>query len=748
MSWWNTEPHSGEYGRQTVVPPAWPEVDEEVLSQASATYERFRDYLRMEVIPQLRSQMMRLADAWEGAGSQAALAEASEIINQHEQNANRADAIGRKIRNMESSVVKTKIAVNSNAEATQLDCEATNNSGLDVPVAQALNRARVAKGYGDNTQLVSANSVELAGNIDAPVGTPGADGTVPGQADPPRGAQTGGQGASNPGDRTFAAERPYFNPANYSGGSGGVGGNQRPGTGGTGSSPSATPEIPTAPPPAAAATPSQQAPQGGSAGLAGSSPGGGGSSSMGGGSGGSAGSSMGSSPGSSSGGGSSSGSGSGAGPKADAGTATGSPASSSSAAGAGGDKSAAGAGGRTAGAGMPSAQPLAQPSSAPLSAPAPAAQPAAPSAPAQPSAPTATTPAAASAPGIAGASGGGAPAGAAPTAGAPVSPPVPLGPPTTPSPPAPVPPGAPAAGAAPAALPGGPGVAPASTGTATSAAGPAPVPVSAARAEREAVASAATAGALRRQHRGNDPVQLARRIAAALNANVFDFGFYWVTALTTDHTIVVANSYGIGYIPVNVHLPQGVQMATADESIPAADRARWATYPILAVQGWTQHHNQRLRVVIATEDQFQGFDPGAAKIVLQPEDIPVDGTMQGRTRLEVLAPGAAATLAATRDDSLSKLLPPAHTDATAPKDKSAVLWFEVCKPLMSTSTARGAAHLAAMRTYSDHAMQLALHRAQTATDVAEQRTAIADWVYWQHESSIIAEAIESTHVSG
>ncbi|BBX17922.1 secretion protein EccK [Mycolicibacterium duvalii] len=274
------------------------------------------------------------------------------------------------------------------------------------------------------------------------------------------------------------------------------------------------------------------------------------------------------------------------------------------------------------------------------------------------------------------------------------------------------------------------------------------MPVSAARAEREAVASAATAGALRRQHRGKDPAQLARRIAAALNANIFDFGFYWVVGLTTDGTIVVANSYGIGYIPAGVHLPQGIQMATADESIPVVERACWATYPILAVQGWVQHHNQRLRVVIATEEQFQGFDPGVAKIVLQPEDMPIDGTMQGRTRLEVLASAAAATLSATKDDDLSKLLPPAQTDDTSPEDRSAALWFEVCKPLMSTSTARVEVHLAAMRTYCDHAMHLALHKAQTATDVAEQRAAIADWVYWQHESSIISEALEAAPVTG
>lgn len=273
------------------------------------------------------------------------------------------------------------------------------------------------------------------------------------------------------------------------------------------------------------------------------------------------------------------------------------------------------------------------------------------------------------------------------------------------------------------------------------------MPVSAARAERDAAATAATAGALRRRNQGNDPAQLARRIAAALNVGIFDFGFYWATALTVEGTIVVANSYGIGYIPANVHLPEGVQMATADESIPAEERARWATYPILALQGWAQHHNQRLRGVIATEDQFQGFDPGAAKIVLQPEDIPDDGTMQGRTRLEVLAPEAAAKLAATSDDRLVDLLPPAQADANPPQEDLAMLWFDVSKPLMSKSTGRTEAHLEAMRVYANHAMALALHQAQSEPDIQRQRSAIADWVYWQHQHSLTSEALGSAALS-
>jgi ESX secretion-associated protein EspK len=273
---------------------------------------------------------------------------------------------------------------------------------------------------------------------------------------------------------------------------------------------------------------------------------------------------------------------------------------------------------------------------------------------------------------------------------------------------------------------------------------PAPVPVSAARAERDAIAAAATAGALRRQSSGgsNDPLQLARRIGAALNAEPnIDFGFFWVTALTQDGQIVVANSYGLGYIPEGVNLPDQVRMASADESIPVGDRAKWATYPILAVQGWAQHHNVRLRAVVATEDQFKNFDPGTAKVTLQSDDIPESGKMQGRNRLAVIAPDAASRLAAVSPTGLSELLPPAPSDTNPPEDDTANLWFEVMKPMMSTNPDRGVAHLEAFVNYADHAQDQALYRAHTAADAAAQRAAIADWVYWQHLSVLISDAL-------
>ncbi|WP_082696777.1 secretion protein EccK [Mycobacterium sp. IS-1590] len=220
-----------------------------------------------------------------------------------------------------------------------------------------------------------------------------------------------------------------------------------------------------------------------------------------------------------------------------------------------------------------------------------------------------------------------------------------------------------------------------------------------------------------------------------------DMGFYWVTGLAKDGTIVVANNYGLGYIPDEVKLPDRVKMATADEGIPPHVRGSWATYPILALHGWAQHHNTELRAVIATEDQFKGFDPGAPRIILRPDDIPENGQMNGRHRLQVISPDAASKLAAIAPTGLSEVLPPPPTDATPPEDRRALLWFEVFRPLLSNSPDRAPVQLQCFVAYADHAQELALHRAHTASDVAEQRAAIADWIYWQHLSVLMQDAI-------
>ena len=709
MSWWNTAPHKGVFGSQTIVPPAWPDVDERLLAEAAQTFEKLRDYLRRTVIPGLQVQMMAISDAWDGAGSDAACRELSSIIDEHEENANNADGIAKKLLSMESSVAKTKILANANAEATQQDCE--QNLFNDAETAPALNEARVAKGLADNVQLTASNSIELAGNIGVPAAALGVDGNTPDSSSPRPTTDT-----FTSLDRTAStvATPDFFAPSQSHGAGSGM------------RSPSNSPAPQRAPAhsgaspnPVAQPQPAVTDPLGAPSVASGSSPSGGGSAGLG--SAGGATSSMGSSVHPAGSGGNSAGSG----------TAGKSPSVSPATSG----DSASATAGRSPGAVNP-LQPTSPPSP-PLSGPSPASPLGQAPVPAQPSAPPASPPA----PTSAGFAGGGVSSGAAGGAPAVGSAPMPLAAPTTPAP------AAPAAGGPSAVGPTNPGPAAAPTSASAASATPAPVPVSAARAERDAIAAAAAAGALRRQNRGNDPTQLARRVSSALNVGIVDFGFFWVTAVTNDGSIVVANSYGIGYVPANVLLPEQVHMATADESIPVVERARWATYPILALQGWARHRDERLRLVIATEDQFQGFDPGVPAIILQPDDIPEDGTMRGRTRLQILAPGPAAQLAAMRDEGLADLLPPAHAEPTMPKDDLAMSWFEVSKPLMSRSTGRARAHLEAMSAYAVHATESALRQAQTEPAFQAQRAAIADWLYWQHQRTILTEALESITVA-
>ena len=693
------DPDNSEYGGQTVTGAGWVHVNEDALGRAAEHFTSLANKLRNEVIPAARNQMMRLSDSWEGSGSQAALDEASAIIDRHEGNAKAADNTTLELRNMEASVVKTKNAVNKNAEDVQRDCDKLNNTNLRGEVRAQRIVDRIASGVSENIGVVSGNTVELSGNLNVPLNTPGADGKMP-EAPPPKLAGSpGGQlgerapGVDNPpppqlpavvsslsggqlGVRAPAVDNPPPRPAVVSASSGGQIGGRTP-----------TVDNATAPPPTAG--PAAVAPSG----LGPASPSFGGGSSPGGSSG-SPGISSPSSPLSSTSSPTSGSAGSPAVPPASAGSGA-----------QGADAARAAAGGPPTGT-SPQTAPLAnQFANTPLAA--------------QPSVPT------------------------PPPAPAPI-PDAPAPTPSAPPPAAAPPPLAPPGSAAPAPTSMGPGVAPASVAGATSAVGaPAPVPVSATRAERDAAVAAATAGALRRQSASSgDPLQMARRIGAALNAEPnIDFGFFWVTAVTVDGRIVVANSYGLGYIPEGVNLPEQVRMASADESIPVGDRAKWATYPILAVQGWAQHHNVRLRAVVATEDQFKNFDPGTAKVTLQSEDIPDSGKMQGRNRLEVIAPGVAAHLAGVKDNALPELLPPAPSDTNPPDDETSKLWFEVMKPMMSTNPDRGVAHLEAFVNYAEQAREQALYRAHTAADAPAQRTAIADWVYWQHLGVLISDAL-------
>ncbi|WP_264013467.1 hypothetical protein [Mycolicibacterium peregrinum] len=309
---------------------------------------------------------------------------------------------------------------------------------------------------------------------------------------------------------------------------------------------------------------------------------------------------------------------------------------------------------------------------------------------------------------------------------------MPLGPPPTAPPAAPVapPPAVASPPSPPANIGGGAQIA--------------PIPVSAARAERDAAQNAA-------KRSGSDPLVLARRIAAALNApdmvDAADYRFFWVTAVTMDGSIVVANNYGLAYIPERVRLPEQVKMASADESISPAERASCVTQPVAALHRWANHHGTELRAVIATEDQLKNSDAGVHHEVLTPEDIPASGKMVGRDRLQVIAPQAASQLMRISDGDLVNVLPPAPVDTAQPEDRRTMLWYKVWEPLISRSAKRDKQHLQALLEYAVHAQEQAIYAGHTATQSEDQRRAVGDFVYWQHVGQLIADALVELEVA-
>lgn len=191
------QPDSSPFGSQTVTGPGWPNVDEETLSAAAASYEALAANLTGSVVPQQQGQLMKLSDAWTGVGSVAAAGEASTIIGGHESNAAHATAIAVKLRSMEAAVVQTKMLVNTVAQETQHEVEAI--SAMPFPNAQELAQSRIKMGLSQNIAAVTANSTELANTLGVPpsIPTPGAPPMVQ-QATQEAGKQAGeagGQGS-------------------------------------------------------------------------------------------------------------------------------------------------------------------------------------------------------------------------------------------------------------------------------------------------------------------------------------------------------------------------------------------------------------------------------------------------------------------------------------------------------------------------------------------------------------------------
>jgi hypothetical protein len=172
-------PDVSPYGSQTVTGPGWPNVDEDALAAAAASYEALAAKLTGSVIPQQQGQLMKLSDTWKGGGALAATGEASTIIGGHEANAAQAAAIAAKLRAMEATVVKTKMLVNATAMETQRECEAIQ--ALPVSNTQELVQSRIKLGLSQNIADVTANTTELAGGLGVPPTIPptGAPPTAP-----------------------------------------------------------------------------------------------------------------------------------------------------------------------------------------------------------------------------------------------------------------------------------------------------------------------------------------------------------------------------------------------------------------------------------------------------------------------------------------------------------------------------------------------------------------------------------------
>jgi hypothetical protein len=174
------EPDPSPFGSQTVTGPGWPNVDEEMLAAAAATYEALASKITGSIVPKQQGQLMQLSDKWEGAGSLAATGEATTIIGGHEANAAHAAAIAGKLRAMEATVVKAKMLANTIAQEVQHECEAL--SAMPFSNAQELVQARIKMGLSQNIANVTAHTTELANTLGVPpsIPFPGAAPSVPG----------------------------------------------------------------------------------------------------------------------------------------------------------------------------------------------------------------------------------------------------------------------------------------------------------------------------------------------------------------------------------------------------------------------------------------------------------------------------------------------------------------------------------------------------------------------------------------
>ncbi|MFV8049124.1 hypothetical protein [Mycobacterium sp. 48b] len=163
------------YGSQTLQGPAWPNVDEDQLTAAAASYTKLATKISGSVVPEQTSQLSKLTGEWQGGASVAASGEATTMIAGHESNAAQAQAIATALTTMAAAVVQTKTTLNAAAEEVQQ--EVTALQALPFSNKQELIESRIKMGLSQNIATVSAASTEMASSLGSianlpQVGTP------------------------------------------------------------------------------------------------------------------------------------------------------------------------------------------------------------------------------------------------------------------------------------------------------------------------------------------------------------------------------------------------------------------------------------------------------------------------------------------------------------------------------------------------------------------------------------------------
>lgn len=154
---------SSPYGSQTLQGPAWPNIDEDQLTAAAASYTKVATKISGHVVPQQTNQLSKLTGEWQGGASVAASGEATTMIAGHEANAAQAQAIATALTTMAASVVQTKTMLNAAAEEVQQ--EVTALQALPFSNKQELIESRIKMGLSQNIATVSAASSEMASSL-------------------------------------------------------------------------------------------------------------------------------------------------------------------------------------------------------------------------------------------------------------------------------------------------------------------------------------------------------------------------------------------------------------------------------------------------------------------------------------------------------------------------------------------------------------------------------------------------------